>query len=92
MPMNWMHQESVMIVTTMGVKMSNVKPMNAKALTPTMVLEKCLEVENVKHAYIVLIHEDGTHDLRASGDLSMMASACLYMSHYATENARGNIE
>lgn len=66
--------------------------LNARALTPNQVLSACLEVPEVTDAYVILVKEDGSFDLRGSGDLSKLPGAALYIQHYATEYARGRIE
>ena len=72
--------------------MGDVVNLNSKALTPRQVLENALKETDLTHAYIVLVHADGTFDLRASGDLSQMPGASLYMQDYAVAFVRGEIE
>lgn len=72
--------------------MGDVVNLNAKAITPKQVLEKCLEHEDVTHAYVVLVHESGHFTVHASGDLSRLPGAALQMQYYATRVVRKEVE
>lgn len=71
--------------------MGEVVNISAKAVTPKQAIEKALETDDLSHAYIVVV-KDGKLTLFGSGDLSMLPAASLYLQHYATKYARGEIE
>lgn len=71
--------------------MNNVVNISAKAVTPRQVIETALELEDLSHAYVVVVR-DGELTLFGSGDLSMLPAASIYMQHFATKYARGEIE
>lgn len=71
--------------------MGEVVNISAKAITAKQVIETALETEGLSHAYIVVV-KDGELTLFGSGDLSMLPAASLYLQHYATKYARGEID
>ncbi len=82
-----------MTIKKTKVPMSNVTLLNAKCLTPAMVMEKVTEqLDGVTEVFIVTNNVEGGFSLFASGDLSKLAEASLYMSHYASLKARGEID
>lgn len=73
--------------------MGTVTPLNAKSLTPEMVIDIIKEnLDGVKDVYIVTNNIEGGFSLYASGDLEKLAEAALYLNHYATLKARDEID
>ena len=72
--------------------MGEVVNLSAKAITPKKVLETAAGIDDLTHAYVVVVREGGRLELFGSGDLSQLPSASLYLQHYATKFVRGEIE